>query len=79
MNKVSLPMMVSLQRLRPSAAMTLATRCFFWSVVMVLGSLSIAAKYSVSQTVRLAYSKSSCKQASMLVTQRSSVYHLLQF
>lgn len=56
-----LPMMVSLQRLRPSAAMTFATLCFLSSALMVLGNRSMAAKYSVSHTVKLSYNKSSCK------------------
>lgn len=54
------PMMVSLQRFRPSAAMTLATLCFFCSVDISLGSRNMAAKYSVSQTVSDSYNKSSC-------------------
>lgn len=54
------PMMVSLQRFRPNAAMTLATLCFFCSVDISLGSRSMAAKYSVSHTVKDSYNKSSC-------------------
>jgi len=54
------PMMVSLQRFRPNAAMTLATLCFFCSVDISLGSRNMAAKYSVSHTVKDSYNKSSC-------------------
>lgn len=53
-------MMVSLQRFRPNAAMTLATLCFFCSVDISLGSRNMAAKYSVSHTVKDSYNKSSC-------------------
>ena len=53
-------MMVSLQRLSPRAAMTLATLCFFCSVVKSLGNRSIAAKYNVSHTVKDSYNRSSC-------------------
>lgn len=58
--KAFIPMMVSLQRLRPRAAITLATLSFFCSAVNSLGSLSIAAKYSVSHTVKDSYRRSSC-------------------
>lgn len=59
-DRALIPMMVSLQRLRPRAAMTLDTLCFFCSVVKSLGSLSIAAKYNVSHTVKDSYNRSSC-------------------
>lgn len=58
--KGMIPMIVSLQRLRPKAEMTLATRSFFCSAVKSLGRRSMAAKYSVSHTVKDSYSRSSC-------------------
>lgn len=65
---VLVPMMVSLQRLRPRAAVTLATLCFFCSVLKSLGSLSMAAKYSVSHTVNDSYSRSSCSGVTSIGT-----------
>lgn len=69
-----IPMMVSLQRLRPKAEMTLATRSFFCSAVKSLGRRSMAAKYSVSHTVKDSYSRSSCNHVAGVRPKHGSIH-----